>query len=75
LLFLQLLGDALAAGPPGTRGIEAISSDGTLAIRLQPVLDGAVAEIHTPDGVLRGADHVITISDSRAEAPERAAAQ
>jgi uncharacterized protein (TIGR02677 family) len=74
-LFLQLMGDALAAGPPGTRGIEAISSDGTLAIRLQPVQDGAVAEIHTPDGVLRGADHVITISDIRAEASEWAAAQ
>jgi uncharacterized protein (TIGR02677 family) len=74
-LFLQLLGDALAAGPPGPQGIETISSDGTLAIHLQPVHDGAVAEIHTPDGVLRGADHVITISDIRPAASEQAAAR
>jgi uncharacterized protein (TIGR02677 family) len=74
-LFLQLLGDALAAGPPGPQGTEAISSDGTLAIRLQPVHDGAAAEIHTPDGVLRGSDHVITISDIRHTASEQAAAR
>ena len=74
-LFLQLLGDALTAGTPGPQGIEAISSDGTLAIRLQAVHDGAVAEIHTPDGVLRGADHVLTISEARADASGRAAAQ
>jgi uncharacterized protein (TIGR02677 family) len=73
-LFLQLLGDAIAAGPPSPHGIETISSDGTLAIRLQPIHDGAVAEIQTADGVLRGPDHLITISDSRSGPSERAVA-
>jgi uncharacterized protein (TIGR02677 family) len=62
-LFLGLLGDALAAGPPGPGGIQTTTSDGTLAITLEPTGDGATAEITTPDGVLRGPDHVITIVD------------
>jgi uncharacterized protein (TIGR02677 family) len=62
-LFLGLLGDALAAGPPGPGGSHTTTSDGTLAIILEPTGDGATAEIATPDGVLRGPDHVITIVD------------
>jgi uncharacterized protein (TIGR02677 family) len=62
-LFLRLLGDALAAGPPGPGGIHTTTSDGTLAITLEPTGDGATAEITMPDGVLRGPDHVITIAD------------
>lgn len=62
-LFLGLLGDALAAGPPGPDGIRTTTSDGTLAVTLEPTGDGATAEIATPDGVLRGPDHVITIVD------------
>jgi uncharacterized protein (TIGR02677 family) len=63
-LFLGLLGDALAAGPPGPGGsVQTTTSDGTLAITLEPTGDGATAEIVTPDGVLRGPDHVITIID------------
>jgi uncharacterized protein (TIGR02677 family) len=62
-LFLGLLGDALAAGPPGPGGIHTTTSDGTLAITLEPTGDGATAEISTPDGVLRGPDHVITVAD------------
>jgi uncharacterized protein (TIGR02677 family) len=73
-LFLQLLADALSAGPPTPRGIETVSLDGTLAIRLQPLHDGAEAEIQTPDGVLRGPDHLITISDVRAAPSEQAVA-
>jgi uncharacterized protein (TIGR02677 family) len=46
-LFLGLLGDTLAAGPP----------------TLEPTGDGATAEITTPDGVLRGPDHLLTIVD------------
>ncbi|GAA2129327.1 hypothetical protein GCM10009802_37140 [Streptomyces synnematoformans] len=61
-LFLRLLGDALAAGPPGADGtIRTRTSDGTLAVALEPV-DG-LAEIVTADGVLRGPDHVVTIVD------------
>jgi uncharacterized protein (TIGR02677 family) len=62
-LFLGLLGDTLAAGPPGPGGIHATTSDGTLAITLEPTGDGATAEITTPDGVLRGPDHLLTIVD------------
>ncbi|MFG1998606.1 TIGR02677 family protein [Spirillospora sp. NPDC048911] len=61
-LFLRLLGDALAAGPPGPDGvIRTRTSDGTLAVTLEP-RDG-LAEIVTEDGVLRGPDHEITIVD------------
>ena len=62
-LFLGLLGDALAAGPPAADGTRTVTSDGTLEIHLVPTCDGAVAEIRTPDGVFRGADHLITITD------------
>ncbi len=63
-LFLALLGDALAAGPPAPGGgVQTTTSDGTMAVTLVPTGDGASAEIFTPDGVLRGPDHVITIVD------------
>ncbi|WP_254716248.1 TIGR02677 family protein [Actinomadura sp. WMMB 499] len=61
-LFLRLLGDALAAGPPDPDGlIRTRTSDGALMVTLEPV-DG-LAEIMTEDGVLRGPDHEITIVD------------
>jgi uncharacterized protein (TIGR02677 family) len=70
-LFLRLLGDALAAGPPGPDGlIRTRTSDGALAVTLAPV-DG-LAEIVTEDGVLRGPDHEMTIVDLTA--PDRAVA-
>ena len=63
-LFLALLGDALAAGPPAPGiAVGTTTSDGTMAITLEPTGDGATAEIVTPDGVLRGPDHVVTITD------------
>ena len=63
-LFLGLLGDALAAGPPAPSGaVETTTSDGTMAITFEPTGDGVTAEIVTPGGVLRGPDHVITIAD------------
>lgn len=68
-LFLRLLGDALAAGPIDATGIHTITSDGTLAITLVPTSDGAIAEIRTPDGVLRGPDHLLTIVDIGAPVP------
>jgi uncharacterized protein (TIGR02677 family) len=73
-LFLGLLGDALAAAPPGPGGIRTTTSDGTLAITLEPTGDVATAEIVTPDGVLRGPDHVITIVDLARPAEAEAAA-
>jgi hypothetical protein len=73
-LFLGLLGDALAAGPPGPGGIHTTTSDGTLAITLEPTGDGATAEITTSNGVLRGPDHVITIVDLTRPEPAGVAA-
>jgi uncharacterized protein (TIGR02677 family) len=62
--FLGLLGEALAAGPPDERGIvETVTTDGTLHVALEPTGDGAVAEIVTPAGTLRGPDHTVTITD------------
>lgn len=56
-LLLALLGEALTAG-----GRETTSADGTLRIRLEPTGDGRVAEIATPDGILRGHDHVLVVT-------------
>jgi uncharacterized protein (TIGR02677 family) len=63
-LFLRLLGDGLAAGPAGPDGtIRTRTGDGTMEIVLRPLREAGIAEIRTPDGVLRGPDHEITITD------------
>lgn len=63
-LFLRLLGEALAAGPPGQDGtVSTRTSDGTMEIVLRPLDSGPLAEIVTDDGVLRGPDHEIVITD------------
>lgn len=64
-LFLRVLGDALSAGPAGPDGVVSTrTTDGTIEITLRPLPDGTVAQIVTPDGVLRGPDHEITIRDT-----------
>jgi uncharacterized protein (TIGR02677 family) len=70
-LFLSLLGDALAAGPPGVEGVRTTTGDGALEIAMVPTGDGAMARIGTPDGDFFGPDHVITISDGAAGVLER----
>ncbi|SRR6266545_1018195 len=62
-LFLGLLGDALAARSPGRRSVDTTTSDGTMAIRLTALDDGARAAIRTPHGVFRGPDHLVEIID------------
>ncbi len=63
-LFLRILGEALSAGPAGPDGVVTTrTADGAMEIVLRPLDDGPVAEIKTPDGVLRGPDHEITITD------------
>jgi len=63
-LFLRLLGEALSAGPPGPDAvIRTRTSDGTMEIVLRPLDSGPAAEIITDDGVLRGPDHEIVITD------------
>ncbi|MDT0304848.1 TIGR02677 family protein [Streptomonospora wellingtoniae] len=62
-LFLGLLGDALAHWPPNARETSTTSNDGGLRIRLLTLGDGRTAEIRTPDGVFRGPDHRVEITD------------
>ncbi len=62
-LFLQLLGDALSAWRPDTRTVTATTNDGTMAIRLTRLPGEEPAEIRTLDGVLRGPQHVVEITD------------
>ncbi|GAB3462380.1 hypothetical protein GCM10027570_48720 [Streptomonospora sediminis] len=62
-LFLGLLGDALAHWPHDTRETATTSNDGGLRIRLLALGDGRTAEVRTPDGVFRGPDHQVEITD------------
>lgn len=62
-LFLALLGDALAALRPGEPDVETTTSDGSLLLRLSRPADGALADVVTDDGVLRGLDCLLTVAD------------
>lgn len=62
-LFLALLGDALSALRPDGSDVETTTADGTLLLRLARSHDGAMAEIVTTDGTLRGPDCVLTVVD------------
>jgi uncharacterized protein (TIGR02677 family) len=63
-LFLDLLGEALASKVRPDETVVAHSSDGSLRIELEPVTGGGEAVMMTPDGLLRGEDHYITISSA-----------
>jgi uncharacterized protein (TIGR02677 family) len=60
-LFLDLLGDALAAKTGSEAAVSVTSSDGVLQIDLERTEDGAMAVIRTTTGVLIGEDHYLTI--------------
>ena len=61
-LLLELIGEALAeqAGPDSS--VSRATGDGLLHIHLQPLAAHSRARIHTPQGVLEGRDHLLTIS-------------
>ncbi len=61
-LFLQLLGDALAARRPGQREVRTTTADGTMEVRLVALPTGT-AEIRTGHGVFSGPDQLIDIID------------
>jgi uncharacterized protein (TIGR02677 family) len=61
-LFLNLLGDALAAQHHPQQTVERMSSDGSLLIRLEPLQDASLACIETEHGRFCGRDHLVTIS-------------
>lgn len=71
-LFLDVLGDALAAAPGADGTISTTSSDGTLQIELSPTRDGQIAVIRTSSGVLLGEDHYIRIVSNVPEESETA---
>ncbi|MEU2254421.1 TIGR02677 family protein [Nocardia xishanensis] len=62
-LFVNLLGDALAAKAPGCAEVSTTTTDGSVIVRLSEVPDGGLAEIHTDTGVFRGPDHLLQIED------------
>ncbi len=70
-LFLELLGDALAARRPGQEGAEVSAGDGSLRIRLRAIDGAPVVAIRSARGVLRGADHLVEIFEPGGSAPRR----
>jgi len=60
-LFLDLLGDALAAKTGSAAAVSVTSSDGVLQIDLERTEDGAMAVIRATAGVLIGEDHYLMI--------------
>jgi uncharacterized protein (TIGR02677 family) len=66
-LFLDLLGESVAAKVfPGDTA-EVLSNDGSLKVKLEPTGDGQLAVIHTPEGVFSGPDHWISVGWSSTE--------
>lgn len=63
-LFLALLGDALAARTPDAADVKTSTADGSLEIRLCQVPGGGEVAIATEDGVLRGPEHVVEITEA-----------
>jgi uncharacterized protein (TIGR02677 family) len=59
--LLELLGRALASVPTQSGTRRATTTDGKIEIVLRPPADGAVAELVTPRGRLRGPDYEIEI--------------
>lgn len=62
-LFLNLLGDALAAKSPGHTAVQTTTSDGSIDVSLTALADPQIAEIITDTGVFRGPDHILQITD------------
>lgn len=60
-LFLDLLGEALAARGTGNSPIETTSSDGSIVVKLSPIGNGHFATIKTSAGHFRGPDHFVVI--------------
>lgn len=71
-LFLQLLGDALAASVDPEGDVVTLSGDGSLRISLTPLGPETRARIETPDGVFGGRDHLLCITALDEEEPSQA---
>src|SRR5262249_28422620 len=67
-LFLDLVGEAVSSeGSPGD-AVEIASGNGSFRVKLEPTGDGREAFITTPDGILSGPDHWISIERNTEEA-------
>jgi uncharacterized protein (TIGR02677 family) len=64
-LFLNLLGEALAAQGGPDEPIERQTGDGLLHLRLEPLEKDSFARIRTPAGTFAGRDHLLTIHATR----------
>ncbi|HLQ86143.1 MAG TPA: TIGR02677 family protein [Salinisphaeraceae bacterium] len=67
-LFLNLLGEALAAAHDPHERIERLTSDGSLSLLLEPIADAPIIELQTELGVFAGRDHWIRIREVGASA-------
>lgn len=67
-LFLNLLGEALAAQDDPAQPVDRQTGDGLLHLRLEPLAADSRAEIRTPAGVFSGRDHLLTIRPMQASA-------
>jgi uncharacterized protein (TIGR02677 family) len=63
-LFLGLLGDALGAMGPQASTSQVHTSDGELTVTLARIPGAGIAVIRTPDGDLRGPDHLVDIASA-----------
>jgi len=60
-LFLDVLGEALAAMQDPAARIERLTSDGSLALTLAPIEDAPMVTIETEDGTFAGRDQWIHV--------------
>lgn len=60
-LFLELLGDALAARRPGADRAEVSAGDGSLRIRMRAIEGAPLVAIRSTRGTLVGRDHLVEI--------------
>lgn len=63
-LFLNLLGEALAAQSNPDETVERSTADGLLRICLMPLGAGTFAQIVTDAGIFAGRDHVLTVTST-----------
>jgi len=63
-LFLDLLGEALSQKVEPHESVTAPSTDGSLAIHLEPIPDAEWVSFRTQHGALSGFDHWVTISEN-----------
>ena len=65
-LFLDLLGQILVRRRDPSAPTEAVSADGSLRLRLEPVPDAGWVVLPTEEGEFRGRDHWVTIEPANA---------